>query len=67
MTPDLKRREEAKRERHWDPAVRWRVLQETITWAEAQLPVPRNSKQACLREQARKLLWLAEPVKPEQQ
>lgn len=35
---DLKRREEEKRERAWDPAERWRLIQETITWAEAQLP-----------------------------
>lgn len=60
MTPDEKEREEAKRERNWDPTLRWRAIQETITWAEAQLPLPRNSKQACLREQARKLAALAD-------
>ncbi|NJK90881.1 MAG: hypothetical protein HC904_03005 [Blastochloris sp.] len=35
---DLKAQEEKKRELAWDPAERWKVLQETITWAEAQLP-----------------------------
>ena len=35
---DLKRREEEKRDRAYDPAERWRQIQETITWAEANLP-----------------------------
>ena len=35
---DLKRREEEKRDRAYDPAMRWRHIQETITWAEANLP-----------------------------
>ena len=35
---DLKRREEEKRDAAYDPAVRWRHIQETITWAEANLP-----------------------------
>jgi hypothetical protein len=51
----LKRREERKRERHWDPALRWKVIQDTITWAEAQAPLPRNSPQRCRAEEARKL------------
>ena len=51
----LKRREERKREACWDPVVRWRVLQETITWAEAQCRHPRNSPSRRLAEQARKL------------
>jgi hypothetical protein len=41
-------REEAKRETCWDPADRWRVLQETITWAEAQAAVPRNTPRRCI-------------------
>jgi hypothetical protein len=36
--PDLKAEEERKRDAAYDPALRWRHLQETITWAEAQLP-----------------------------
>lgn len=35
---DLKKREEAKRDRAYDPALRWKQIQETITWAEANLP-----------------------------
>ena len=51
---DLKRSEEQKREAHWDPAERWRVLQETITWAEAQATVQRTP-QWCLELQRAKL------------
>jgi len=51
----LKRAEEQKRESHWDPAERWRVLQETITWAESQATVRRNTPQRCLELQAAKL------------
>jgi hypothetical protein len=35
---ELKAAEERKRDRAYDPALRWRHIQETITWAEAQLP-----------------------------
>lgn len=35
---DLKAREEAKRERCYDPALRWKHIQETIAWAEGNLP-----------------------------
>ena len=52
---DLKRLEERKREAHWDPADRWRVLQETITWAESQAAVARNTPQRCLELQRAKL------------
>lgn len=51
----LKRSEEQKRERHWDPPERWRVLQATITWAEFQATVRRNTRQRCLELQAAKL------------
>lgn len=50
-----KAEEEAKRERNWDPAVRWRVIQEMIAWADAQQLIPRNSREGCLREQRRRL------------
>ena len=48
---DLKRREEAKRDAHCNPIKRWRLIQETIAWADAQAPVPRNSKTRCLELQ----------------
>jgi hypothetical protein len=41
MIPSLhneKAREEAKRDRMYDPVLRWKHLQETITWAEANMP-----------------------------
>jgi hypothetical protein len=53
---DIKREEEIKRDRHWDPRDRWRLIQEAITWAEAQVTTgKRNEPQSCLREQERKL------------
>lgn len=52
---NLKRSEEQKREAMWDPAQRWRVLQETITWAESQAAVRRNTPQRCLELQRAKL------------
>jgi hypothetical protein len=38
MSDDLKAREEQKRDRAYDPVKRWQHIQETITWAEANLP-----------------------------
>ena len=52
---DLIHREEQKREAAWDAAERWRVIQETITWAEAQATVRRNTPAECLRLQRAKL------------
>jgi hypothetical protein len=52
---ELKQQEEAKRERNWDPAMRWKVIQDTIAWAEQQATVRRNTPAACLAEQQRKL------------
>jgi hypothetical protein len=43
--------EEAKRERNWDPALRWKVIQETITWADQQATAGRNTPAACLERQ----------------
>jgi hypothetical protein len=34
----LKKSEERKREAAYDPVQRWRHIQQTITWAEANLP-----------------------------
>jgi hypothetical protein len=60
MIDDLLRREEAKRDAHWDPAERWRIIQETIDWADAQAAVPRNSKARCLElQQAKLAAWKA--------
>jgi hypothetical protein len=52
---ELKPWEERKREAAWDPAQRWRVLQQTITWAEAQAAVRRNTPKKCLELQKAKL------------
>jgi len=52
---DLKRREEAKREAHWDPAARWRAVQDMIAWAESQATVRRNTPKKCLELQRAKL------------
>jgi hypothetical protein len=35
---ELKRREEQKRDAAYDPVQRWQHIQQTITWAEANLP-----------------------------
>jgi hypothetical protein len=35
---EVKKREERKRDAAYDPVARWRHIQETITWAEANLP-----------------------------
>ena len=51
---DLKSREERKRDAAWPPAARWQALQEPLTWAEAQVRPPRNSREGCLAEQRRK-------------
>jgi len=48
-----KQAEEARRDRHWDPLQRWKAIVQTIAFAEAQHSVKRNSKEACLEQQAR--------------
>jgi len=55
---DLVRREQAKREACWNPLQRWRVLQQMITWAEAQTTLRRNTPQTCLRLERAKLARL---------
>jgi hypothetical protein len=52
---ELKADEEAKRERNWDPLLRWQVIQRTIAWADQQRTPPRNSREGCLQAQARLL------------
>jgi len=51
----LKAAEERKREAAWSAAERWRVLQETIGWAESQATVRRNTPDECIRLQNAKL------------
>jgi hypothetical protein len=48
--PNLKKREEEKRDRTYDPVQRWRHLQETITWAEANLPPDRRRNRPRVRK-----------------
>jgi hypothetical protein len=52
---ELIRREEEKREACWDPVERWRVLQQTITWAEQQVTVRRNTPRRCIELEREKL------------
>jgi hypothetical protein len=59
IDPHIKQIEESRRWRNWDAAERWRVIQQTITWAEAQATVRRNTPTACLAEQGRKLAIFA--------
>lgn len=54
MTELQKHSEEARRERHWNPRRRWLAIQETITWAEAQATVARNTRAACLALQTKR-------------
>jgi hypothetical protein len=56
---ELIAQEAAKRERNWDPQLRWRVIQDTLAWCATQATVRRNTPAACLAEQQRKLAWLA--------
>ncbi len=51
---DEKRLEEEKREAQWDPAERWRIIQEMIVWADAQATVRRNTPKRCLELQREK-------------
>jgi hypothetical protein len=55
VADDLKSLEDRKREAAWDPAQRWRVLQETIAWADSQAAVPRNTRRRCLELQRARL------------
>jgi hypothetical protein len=61
VTRDEKRREEVRRDRHTDPAERWRLIQETITWAEAQSTVRRNTPAACKARERRLLAAHRQP------
>jgi hypothetical protein len=52
-------REEHKRDNQWDPASRWRSIQETISWAEQQATVRRNTPEACRIAERQMLLQIA--------
>ena len=54
----IKQAQESLREKHWDPQEQWRVIQETITWAESQKTVERNTPRYCLQKQAKLLMAL---------
>lgn len=47
----LKLRDEEKRDRAYDPVQRWRQIQETITWAEANLPEAQRRNRPRVRPQ----------------
>jgi hypothetical protein len=55
VQPDLKTREERKRDRHWLPGERWHAMQAMIAWAESQGTVKRNTPAQC-RAKERRLL-----------
>jgi len=52
-----KQMEEAKRDRHYDPVVRWKHLQEAIAWAEQNIPLElrRNTPIAAKKREAKLL------------
>ncbi|MFC1596496.1 hypothetical protein ACFL5Q_00920 [Planctomycetota bacterium] len=52
---DLHAAEKKKRDANWAAAERWHVLQQTITWAESQLTVNRNTPEKCLELRRAKL------------
>jgi hypothetical protein len=52
---ELLHREEAKRNRMWDPLTRWRMIQHLIDWADAQRQAPRCSREGCLAAQCKAL------------
>ncbi len=52
---ELLQAEEAKRDRNWDTALRWKAILAAIEWADAQQPVRRNTRERCLQLQREKL------------
>jgi hypothetical protein len=53
----LIRDEQARRNAKIDTTEYWQIVWECLNRAESELPIPRNSKEACLAKQ-RKLLGL---------
>jgi hypothetical protein len=54
---DLIRREQVKKNARTDSPEYWQIVWECLSLAESQLPIPRNSKEACLAKE-RKLMAL---------
>lgn len=50
---EILRREEAKRAANTDTVEHWRTIWENLNWAESQLPIPRNSKEASMAKERR--------------
>ena len=46
--PNTKEQEEAKRDKAWNPKERWKVLQENITWMEANHPPQKRRNRPCV-------------------
>ena len=59
---DLKRREEAKRERATAPLVRWEAVQQFMAWATAQSTAPKMTPAACKAKERRLLAGMAEAI-----
>lgn len=59
---DLAGREHERRERAWTPAARWQAILETLSWAEAQATVRRNTPAACLRQERRRRCGNSDPM-----
>jgi len=57
---DRAEREHERRERAWQPAARWQVIQETIRWAESQATARRNTPRACIERERRLRRQLSE-------
>lgn len=47
----LKRAEESRRGRAWNPRGQWKAMQEAMAWTEAQVAVMRNTPAGCLRKE----------------
>lgn len=58
MLDEIKQRQELLREKQWPATEKWRVIQETLAWAEQQGTVSRNNPKTRLQEQAAKLAAL---------
>lgn len=52
MTATDPRAKAIRRDRLWDPARRWKALNEFLDWADAQRPVSRNAPAERLRAEA---------------
>jgi hypothetical protein len=53
---EIKAEEERKRDRAYDPVARWLHIQQTITWAEANLPLEKRRNRPRQPTWARKIV-----------